>query len=177
MLEKLNAISVAWSTLECFTPPHLLPGENVILSWDYPPGLNLLLFIYTCMYCSWRREALWGYSVLPKNPTQCPWHRLQPRLLIVQMVLCPCGRCSSSKLLYAHWSLDVALLNIFELTGSLQFVYDIELYIISRLICKYRSWTLTTGFTELLKCFLFFFLPSVLIVEAVLKRTVVVITW
>ena len=54
----------------------------------------------------------------------------------------------------------------------LQFDYHTSLCIlISWLVTKYRS--KTTGFAELL----YIFLRSVQIVEAALKRTVVVITW
>jgi len=55
----------------------LHPGWVASLWQDYPPALNSQVPIYTP---GWK-ESLWEWSVLPKNTTQCPRPRLEPRQL------------------------------------------------------------------------------------------------
>ena len=52
----------------------LPPGWDASPSQGYPPALSSPVPIYTP---GWR-EALWEYSVLPKNTTQCPRPGLEP---------------------------------------------------------------------------------------------------
>ena len=55
----------------------LPPGWDASPSQGYPPTLSSPVPIYTP---GWR-EALWEWSVLPKNTTPCPRPGLQPRPL------------------------------------------------------------------------------------------------
>ena len=55
----------------------LLPSGLDASQLQITPALSLLVPIYT----PGRREALWEWSVLPKNTTQCPWLGLNPGLL------------------------------------------------------------------------------------------------
>jgi len=64
---ELILVSVAWSTRSISTPP----------GWD----ASSLVPIYTP---GWR-EALWEYSVLPKNTTQCLWPGRKPGPLDLEL--------------------------------------------------------------------------------------------
>ena len=55
----------------------LPPGWHASPSQGYPPALNSTVPMYTP---GWR-EALWGWSVMPRNTTQCPQSGLEPRPL------------------------------------------------------------------------------------------------
>ena len=74
-----NSISVAWNDYVCLYSP--LGG---VVVHRYPPALNSPVLIYTP---GWRK-ALWQWSVLPKNTTQC----LRPWLELNRSIRCPTSK-------------------------------------------------------------------------------------